>query len=310
MIEIPTLLSKNRNLSFKHKWSLILILGLTQVYRVPSLRKISKKRGFGYFLRLISRIGVFEFQVSDSTGKCIFEVSSNDKYWLNAFLIEKNYEIEILEFLEKITFEFNFIDLGSNIGYWAVMTKTLTNCKKIEVVEANPHLIQKIQKNLEINSIRAKVLNKAVVANPESNVKFHIPIDSSQHSSSSVNYVTNSEQISVEAINYDFLIGSNLEDNRICVVKMDLEGIEHDILLNSNSSNDHRVIVIYEEHGSDSTHRATEIVLSRNLHDVFLLLPNNKSIKITSSKQLSCLKTDMTKGYNCVLIHKMLDIKF
>ena len=307
MIPHSNLYNNNRSLSIKYKSTLFLIVGVSQIYRISALRKIYGNKGYGFLLKSLSRIGVFEFLVTDYTGTYKFELSSNDKFWLNAFLVEKNYEVEISEFLARIRVEFNFLDLGSNIGYWAVMASSLQNCKKIVPVEANLALIPRIKKNLEINSVQASVLNRAVVSTDASNVIFHIPLDITQHAASSLRQLNRSAQTSIKAINYDSLIDGNVDDNSVCIVKMDLEGIEYEILSTSQNLSNPKVIVIYEEHGSDRSSNTTEFLLSGGLHDVYLLTPNQAPIRISSPEVLTSLKKDLAKGYNCVSIPKMIN---
>lgn len=295
----------NKHLKNTHKVILFLIVGVAKIYKINLLHNLLGNKGFGFLIRQLSRIVVFDFQMPDPTGRCKFEISSNDKYWLKAFLIENNYEIEVLEFLMQADFEFNFLDLGSNIGYWAVMANSLKNCKRIALIEANLNLIPKIQKNLKINSVSAIVINGAIVSSNAPNIMFHIPVDAAQHATSSVKKINKSKQISVPAYSFDSLVQRNLEGNSILIVKMDLEGIEYEILSSSTYLTNPHVIVIYEDHGSDKSHKATKFLLARGLHNVYLLIPNKSPIKISSPEELNALKKDFTKGYNFVSIHKL-----
>jgi len=109
----------NPHLSTMQTALAFLIVSISKLYRIHMIRKFIGNLGFGFFLRQIARIDTFEIFFPLDIVKFKFQISSNDKYWLNALLIDQDYEREIYQFLKGLRVEFNFLDLGSNIGYWA-----------------------------------------------------------------------------------------------------------------------------------------------------------------------------------------------
>jgi len=272
------------------------------------IRKFIGNLGFGFFLRLIARIDTFEIFFPLNIVKFKFQISSNDKYWLNALLIDQDYEIEIYQFLKGLRVEFNFLDLGSNIGYWAPMARSIIFCKRLTLVEANGSLIPKIKANLENNSINAEILHAAVVSTNISHVNFHIPSDGRQHAISSLIPIEHSSNVQVQAVNFDSLVTTHLENTPLAVVKMDLEGIEYELLSTSKNLLNPNLIIIYEEHGSDKSHKSTELLLNLDFHKILFLVPDKPAILIKSIENLDLIKTDEYKGYNYAAVPKGLDM--
>jgi len=298
----------NPHLSTMQTALAFLIVSISKLYRIHMIRKFIGNLGFGFFLRQIARIDTFEIFFPLDIVKLKFQISSNDKYWLNALLIDQDYEREIYQFLKGLRVEFNFLDLGSNIGYWALMARNNFFCKRLTLVEANGSLIPKIKANLENNSINAEILHAAVVSTNISHVNFHIPSNGSQHAMSSLISMEHSSSVQVQAVNFDSLVTIHLENTPLAVVKMDLEGIEYELLSTSKNLLSPNLIIIYEEHGSDKSNKSTEFLLNLDFHKILFLVPDKPAILIKSIENLSLLKTDEYKGYNCAAIPKGLDM--
>lgn len=64
----------------------------------------------------------------------------------------------IVEHLDKID---SFVDIGAHVGYYTCLVGTKRNIP-IFAFEPNPHNIQSLRKNIEINNVKAEVFNEAL----------------------------------------------------------------------------------------------------------------------------------------------------
>ena len=151
-------------------------------------------------------------------------------------------------------------------------------------------------------------MHAAVVSTNISHVNFHIPSNGSQHAMSSLISMEHSSSVQVQAVNFDSLVTIHLENTPLAVVKMDLEGIEYELLSTSKNLLSPNLIIIYEEHGSVKSNKSTEFLLNLDFHKILFLVPDKPAILIKSIENLSLLKTDEYKGYNCAAIPKGLDM--
>ena len=90
---------------------------------------------------------------------------------------------------------------------------------------------------------------------------------------------------------------------------MDLEGIEYELLSTSKNLLSPNLIIIYEEHGSDKSHKSTEFLLNLDFHKIYFLVPDKPAVRIKSIENLDLLKTDEYRGYNCAAVPEGLDMK-
>ena len=306
--QLVLILKNNLKLNYLDRILLVVITLSCEILRISFIRKVFNNHGLGLILRAIRMFRIFNFVLPTDSGSIALHLKSNDKYWIEAFLIDREYEKEVKNFLSRIPGQFNFLDLGSNIGYWAVVANTISNCSKITCVEANPRLITIIQKNLELNSVTAEIIHTAVVSNNDSFTFLNIPTDESQHASSSTNFIADSMPEKVPATNLDLLLEPLNQNSKLIVVKMDLEGVEHEIVLNSNLINNANCILIYEEHGSDMLHKTSRNLIQNGAHILYFLSAELKPLRIDSVESLNKLKNNPHKGYNCLAVSKNMTL--
>lgn len=125
------------------------------------------------------------------------------------------------------------VDVGCNIGYFTCLFGRLRPDLSILAVDANPQMIARTRRNLDLNGIRnASLLSKGLAAET-GNMTLHVPRD--RHSLASFAYQPGSEKaaaidtIDVEVTTLSRAI-QDFAPPRGLFVKIDTEGFEHAVL--------------------------------------------------------------------------------
>ena len=145
----------------------------------------------------------------------------------------EKYETKILSYFAD-TKAGSIIDIGANLGYYAVILgKLLRSSDKLIAFEANPQIIEMLNKNIAINGLQEdiKVFNCALSDINDQKLKLYIPFKAGS-SAASLNKLhpddtNNSIEITTQRLD-DVTQIRNLES--ISLIKIDVEGAELNVI--------------------------------------------------------------------------------
>ncbi|MFQ3308539.1 MAG: FkbM family methyltransferase [Candidatus Nanohaloarchaea archaeon] len=133
-------------------------------------------------------------------------------------------------------------DIGSNIGYYTLMAaKEAGNSGKVFSIEPDPETYQRLNENIELNDYsNIKTLNKAIGSSRKKEYFTRSKITNTRH----IHYEGEEKDLEVEVQSLDNVIEENID-----VVRMDVEGYEHNILKGmKNTLSENNVKLFLEMH--------------------------------------------------------------
>lgn len=140
------------------------------------------------------------------------------------------------------------IDLGANIGAFSVWIAAKCPAARVLAVEPFPSTVVKLKDNIERNALCDRITCSAVAAcSADGVLKFDASPEIYSYSRSSVLGSPNANTLPIEAMSLARLIDAT-GSNRIDLLKIDVEGGEYDLLLNTNAEvlrRCHEVVVEY-----------------------------------------------------------------
>jgi FkbM family methyltransferase len=145
----------------------------------------------------------------------------------------EKYETKILSYFAE-TKTGSIIDIGANLGYYSVILgKLLKSSDKLIAFEANPQIIEMLNKNIAINDLQEdiKIFNCALSDINDQKLKLYIPLKAGS-SAASLNKLhpddtNNSIEITTQRLDGITLI-RDLES--ISLIKIDVEGAELNVI--------------------------------------------------------------------------------
>jgi FkbM family methyltransferase len=223
-----------------------------------------------------------------------------DTYW--SCLLQKNhtYDAAIVTFLTlfKDT-PFAFIDGGANLGYWSILaSSTAFGSKKTIAVEAAPDTYANdLEPNCRLNENRFLTLNRGLA--PQSNQK--MPVYKFKHEKRTlVAHDTEPAVLECETITLDELIqNDSFRGYHNFVVKLSLNGFESLVMNACEKTMQKNTLFIFEDHGSDRKHTATENAIEHLGLRVFWL-GDVKPQEISDINELDSIKSWLRVGYSMV----------
>ena len=206
---------------------------------------------------------------------------------LNYELWEKNLIQNIYDYFKNID-KFIFIDIGSNVGSYTLLTKEFKDSFCI-AFEANNYIYDILKKNIELNNVTDKtLLNNIALSNKEEEKILKIPNDNRCGSGLSclcdkpIRYSNFTTQ-KINTITLDSYI-NNINTDKIDFIKIDTEGWEYFILLGAiNTIKKYKPIIQLEIW--DENIKQCNI----NKDDIFNLLKDlNYNYKFISHEDIWC----------------------
>jgi FkbM family methyltransferase len=163
------------------------------------------------------------------------------------------FEEETLRYLDKyLSRESVVFDLGANIGnhsiYWSKVTDG-AGVKRVYAFEPVDLTFSILRKNIEINGLGNKViLNRVGLGKKEGSAELYNVYDYSNIGATALRAVNGEEEGTFKIITLDSYIKStDFRDNRIDMIKIDVEGFEEDVLLGARKTLEKYSPIIYIE---------------------------------------------------------------
>lgn len=234
-----------------------------------------------------------------------FTVQTDDRYWLRCLLVERNYETDIDHFLSRaLTPSDSFLDCGANLGLWSIAAaRVIADARRVVAVEAGSRTFEQLELNWAANDRSFTLLHRALSQNSGEQVCFFSSTD--HHASSTL-----IEGLSPRDAREELVTSISLEDllieqssyqsraDALTFVKLDVEGLERQILSTILPDRHGNVVFLYEDHGSDTEH-VTKVVLEQGFRVAFLADDGSiEPIRPGGVSRLDKLKTDPGHGYN------------
>ena len=265
-----------------------------------------KKRGFKtfifatfYYLKIL----LFKILKIKYIQKKIFNFNMlldvYDKGLSRTLLLFDEREIEQKYIIEKTLEPTDIVlDLGSNIGYYALIFMNIINSKNIILVEPSPINFDLLNKNLLLNKYSDVETHMAAISDIDSKKEFYIS-EMSNLNSFHVD-TKNLEKYNKILVNSHSLI-SLLKGRKIDLIRMDVEGHEVSIFKSLKeyiNQHGHKPCILYEPHMSKYN---KDNDIGEQLKDLFNL---GYSLQVAASSSEDGKKKFTDKNYKSIKTFK------
>lgn len=246
--------------------------------------------------------------VSAAVAKCDIVVKLNrdaafaiplaDRYWSRLLNNRYHYEEEIEVFLRSIAdLKYSFVDCGANFGYWSVLVTSEPFGRQIALaIEASPKNARRLEANSKLNGNRFGYLNAAVGLLKGGFAR----ITGKKHEAFSTVAIEGREDDAVEVISLDSLVADGyLDCSAPIVIKLDVEGVEIDVIRGGGRLLSGNAIIICEDHGSDRHHLVSRYLKSATSLRVYIFDPDvSRFVRVDDMSVLDRVKRYAWVGYN------------
>jgi len=275
----------------------------------------------GFFLRRYSYRGIGT--ISRYLGKSPFNIENRvvvhlfgrsrlnirlaDYYWSRLLFSDFVYEPDVARVLAScLTPKCAFLDLGANVGYWSVFaSEIIVHPDRILAVEASNATFEHLASNAAINGSSFTIIQAAVMEQAGKAVPF---VNEGGHAGARVageleQFDGHPQLETVETTSIDVLAKRlRLEDTDHILIKLDVEGAEVAALRGAAATLRRRnVLLIYEDHGSDSECTVSRYVIEELGFDVYVANDYGPAKRV-SLEDISASKTNSQTGYNFVAV--------
>ena len=117
-----------------------------------------------------------------------------------------------------------FVDIGANIGYYA-LNAALLGAEKVIAIEPNPTILDRLNDNIALNDLSSKIIVRDVAVGAEKGIVNLTIADSDFGSSSIVDHSVGVNQISVQILPLLDILRTETVAT-VSVIKIDIEGME------------------------------------------------------------------------------------
>jgi len=229
-----------------------------------------------------------------------FSFPYGDAYWSVLLNENKHYTPDVEDFLLSVQNEdYAFIDCGANYGYMsALVTSKTFGSKPAIAIEPHPDTFKILKKNAEINENRFDLINKAVFSKSGEWVQ----MDDAKHEARSILHGEESETRSgnVETLALDDLLGWVSEQNcENTILKLDVEGVEIQAMMGAKILSENRLLVLFEDHGSDKTNEVSTYFIKELGMQVFAWIDGGLK-EMTTPEEFTAHKRFSHTGYDFI----------
>lgn len=218
--------------------------------------------------------------------------SLKDPYWNRIASAHFHYESDLEFVFEKIAIlPFCFIDGGANLGYWSLLLSSEKfGAHPCVAVEASPTTFSLLSNNVSRNKKDISCVHGALFSQ-QGEVSF---VDHTDHASSGVGESENSFKVPSLTLADLCARFHSLEDY---VIKLDVEGAEISALQGLKGVSPDNYILLYEDHGRDTSHSVTKFIKEKMGYRVFFLFDNGLQ-EVSALSDLDQWKSKASRGYN------------
>ena len=203
------------------------------------------------------------------------------------FIIEKTLEPEDV-----------ILDLGSNIGYYALIFLKKINLKNIILAEPSPINVDLLKKNLSLNGYSNVEIHMAAISDTDSKKEFYL----SEMSNLNSFHVDGKDQMNYKKIMVEsYSLVSLLKGRKINLLRMDVEGHEVSIfrsLLEYINQSGQKPSILYEPHMSKYN---DENNIIEQLNKLFKL---GYKLEVAASSSSDGTKKFLNKNYKSIKCFK------
>ncbi len=264
-------------------------------------------RGYWHLVRALGNLSDSKVIVEIDGG--VLCVSIADPYWARLLAKGYVYEPEVGAFLHSIRgMAFDFVDVGANIGYWSVVVSGKFPESRVTAFEPNPATLSELLANAALNGNRFDCRHAAITPTAAETVTLQFPQERGGHAAATADprYALDGfEKVEVPALTLDAIVDEQRRRGIPLLVKLDIEGLETDVLAASECTNQPDVCFVYEDHGQDSASETTRWLLETGKHEVFFLQPQALPQRIRALSDLTAKKVSKKVGYNCIAVPKV-----
>lgn len=248
-----------------------------------------------YYLKIL----IFRFQKKKYIKKNIYDfkmlLDIYDKGLSRTLLLFGNREIEQKYIIEKILEPNNVVlDLGSNIGYYALIFKKKIDHKNIILVEPSPTNFSLLKKNLDLNGFGDVETHLAAISNIDSRKEFYL----SEMSNLNSFHVQDKDLKKYNKIMVNsYSLPTLLKGRKIDLIRMDVEGHEVSIfksLLIYINRYGFKPSILYEPHISKYNKENNMDEQLRKLFDL------GYSLKVAASSSHEAKNIFLNKEYKSI----------
>lgn len=266
-------------------------------------------RGVGFACTLAARMvgkeGRASFQLANGG---TFIVSTDDRYWLQPLLLTLSYEPDLDHFLKRtLTSRDVFIDCGANLGLWSIAAaQVIRDPARVVAIEASSRTFSKLAENREANGRSFYALHHALSDVTGDKVSFYA--STGDHASATLVQSLSPIDARPEEITTVSLLDlmrdrmPSAAGDSLVFAKIDVEGMEQQVLAPIDPNRHGEIVILYEDHGS-SVRTITAFLLERGFLVMFLADDGTlEPILLTNLTRLDELKENPGRGYNLLAI--------
>lgn len=231
-----------------------------------------------------------------------FEIQLRDPYYGRLLHSPFIYEPEIEWLLSALKgLDYSFLDGGANWGYWSIRASSpALGALRTIAYEPMPRAFSYLKRNSELNGNRLELRNKAISPYAQPLSRAFSPGDGPPSEVGASLTIKpsgdNPRAITVECVTLDDAI-AEFTPNHPLIIKLDIEGLESEVIRTSSLIHIRDCILCYEDHGADRECAASQAVFSMGW-PVFFFTDSRKLIKFSSLEEIQKVKPKTTKGYN------------
>lgn len=176
-------------------------------------------------------VGKFDLQLPNSK-RLYLQANGSDTiasrlYWkgINGF------EGDTLQlFIKLLRFADTVLDIGANVGIYALIAATDDPSRKVYAFEPVPRTVKCLKRNIELNKANNLQVDCSAITNYDGEITLYLPPSGIPRAASTAKgFKESNEEISVRALTIDSFVAMN-NISKVDLIKIDTETTEHLVL--------------------------------------------------------------------------------